>query len=336
MQGNIRVTFNDPIATGDNVPPKRVQLLRVGKFNHPVYGEIDITSELLRKFQDNFVKKVRKIDLAIDLAHDSDREAAAWIEEIILNEEEGEMWARVNWTPMGQTKILSKEFRYLSSDFNTEYIDPETGENHGPTLFGAALTNRPFIKEMAPVTLKEKTKEIQMAIDPKDEKIAALEKQIADLKGAKPDDKAPAPVVAADGADDVKAMKEKLAEYEAKEKSAAADKLVADKEKVLADKKEAFELMLKEGKVVAAQKESYLSGDMVKFTELAMPIKLTEKGGAGYPKEDGDLSVEQEVLNKASALLSEKKVKDISQGIRTVLSESKELNDKYIAHHSNR
>ncbi|MEK0326263.1 MAG: hypothetical protein QQN63_11225, partial [Nitrosopumilus sp.] len=38
-------------------------------------------------------------------------------------------------------KIKDREFRYMSADFNTKFIDNETGKDFGPTLNGAALTN---------------------------------------------------------------------------------------------------------------------------------------------------------------------------------------------------
>ncbi|MCH8350738.1 MAG: hypothetical protein IIB29_10825, partial [Chloroflexi bacterium] len=45
-------------------------------------------------------------------------------------------------------KILAKEFRYLSADFNMNFRDNETGKSFGGVLNGAGLTNRPRVKGM--------------------------------------------------------------------------------------------------------------------------------------------------------------------------------------------
>jgi phage I-like protein len=111
----------------------------------------------------NFDAKVRGIDLAIDYAHESDQIAAGWIKGLELSNGNTELWAIVEWTPQGRKRLSDKEFRYLSADCSFDYEDNERGEKHGPTLLGAALTNRPVVKGMRPaVELTERKESDQM------------------------------------------------------------------------------------------------------------------------------------------------------------------------------
>ncbi len=136
--------------------PNRVQLFKTGTFKkNEIDGtssEIKITPQILKEIVQNFQDEVRGIDLAIDFAHRSDEEAAGWIKGLTIETHghETQLWAEVEWTPDGKAALSGKRFRYLSPDFAFAYIDNETGDKFGATLFGAGLTNRPVIKNMAP------------------------------------------------------------------------------------------------------------------------------------------------------------------------------------------
>ena len=99
-----------------------------------------------------------------------------------------------------------------------------------------------------------------------------------------------------------------------------------------ADRKATFSKMLTEGKVCAAQEESFLSEDMAKFAELATPIKLTESGTKVEPPVTPEIkSVEEaqdEVQKIAAVKLAEKKASDIGHAISLVLAERKDLREK--------
>jgi len=125
-----------------------VQLMRTGTFSHPFFEEFEVTEEMFKSFRKNFRNKVKKVELAIDYSHMSGDKAAGWITEVILREKNTELWVAVNWTPEAVQKIMDREFRYMSADFSTNYVDNETGKKFGATLNGGALTNRPFIKDM--------------------------------------------------------------------------------------------------------------------------------------------------------------------------------------------
>lgn len=132
-----------------------VQVLRVGKFNHPKYGEFEITQATLAEMKQNFDNNVRGVDIAFDYFHESDKEASGWPSELYLSDDGNELWSKVDWTPAAQRKLAEREIRYFSPDFAFQWEDPETGKTYKNVLFGGGLTNRPFVKDMAAIVAHE-------------------------------------------------------------------------------------------------------------------------------------------------------------------------------------
>jgi len=142
----LKNTFSDVLEL-PNKDITTVQLIRTGDFSQ--YGEkIIITEETLREFKLNFDRRVRRVDIAVDYFHESYSDAAGWIKEIELRNNDTELWINVEWTSKAKQKILDKEIRYISADFSLHYEDSETKEEFGATLYGAGLTNRPYVKDM--------------------------------------------------------------------------------------------------------------------------------------------------------------------------------------------
>ena len=57
-----------------------IMAMPIGKYNHPVYGKIDITSDRVQRFAANVNNGVRGIDLDIDYDHkEYGGEAAGWV-----------------------------------------------------------------------------------------------------------------------------------------------------------------------------------------------------------------------------------------------------------------
>lgn len=311
----------------------RIQILKVGTFNHDEYGTFEITKETLLAFAENFKNRVRGIDIAVDYFHESDKIAAGWFRDLYLSEDGTELYALVDWTPKAQDMIKSRELRYVSADFQFNYQNNETLQSFGPTLLGAGLTNRPVIKEMQPIILKEidpSKQEPQKGdnMDPKDKEIADLKAQIEELKKGSAPAKPVVPPVdhGAAMADLQKKCDEALAEL-AKYKASEAQAAEAQK---LADKKGAFDKLMSEGKAVEAQREAWMKGDMVKYAELTQTVKLSEIGtrreGSHLVEDD---SAQVEVDKQAKKLLSEKKTKDYSDAVKMVFAENKELKERY-------
>ena len=137
-----------------------VQIFRKGAWKHPRYGALKFTDEIFAGFIKNFNDRVRKIDLAIDAEHESEKGACGWIKQVETRVDGG-LWALVEWTSRGLQLVADGVFKYLSGDFDYIWKDDETGKKYHNVLFGAALTNRPFIKGMSPINLSEFRKELE-------------------------------------------------------------------------------------------------------------------------------------------------------------------------------
>ncbi len=328
----------------DKLVPKTVQLLRVGQFKFENGDEIEITSKLLKSFKVNFDNKVRGYDdgkLPVDYYHENDKIASGWIHQLNLVEGETELWAEVSWTPRAMQMLADGEIRYISAEFHFDYQHNEGGQKYGPTLLGAGLTNRPFIKGMKPVVLAEKN-------DPVSEKIAKL------INEGYPQDQAVA--IAKDlerqgklgeGENYMMTIEQamaKIAELEAKLKAVEGEKemLAGDmqkkdtayaEEKKLAEKANTFNKMLSEGKVIEAARESFMGNDMVKFAEINKTAHTKAVGTSGEGntvEKDIKKDTQEEIHMLAEAMAKEKGI-SYGDAVSRVLRDKKELNEKYLS-----
>ncbi len=324
----LSIKLDDSAAGNSQTVPPDVQIMRVGTFYSDEHGKLAVTSEMLKNMVKNFNERVRGVDLAIDYKHDSDDVAAGWIKQLYLMNESTELWAKVDWTPKGSKVLTDKEFRYLSADFHLDFKHNETNKTHGPTLFGAGLTNRPFIKEMDPVIELSETKGSKK-MDEKDKQIADLQAQIVALKKQIEDDgkeegdndKPEMADMKQQNAD----LKKKVADYEA----SAAE---AGKAKALAEKKSAFDKLFTEGKVVEAQREHYMAGDTIKFAENAGKPNMSGSGSSNDtpipPAVKDSSEAQDQIIKLAEKAVVDKRAKDIGSAQALVLSENPELKKK--------
>jgi hypothetical protein len=151
-----------------------IELMKVGEYDHAIYGKIDFTPEKLQQFADNVAANVRGVDLSIDYDHSSVKtgssEAAGWIKQVKF--EGGVLKGLVEFTSDAVKKIKSKAFRYFSPEFVDKWIDA-SGREYKNVLFGGGLTNRPFLKNLLPINLSElsfgtePTQVEEVEVDPK-------------------------------------------------------------------------------------------------------------------------------------------------------------------------
>lgn len=300
-------------------PPERIQVMRVGTFHLPGGKKLDVTKDHLLSLKKNFDAKVRGVDLALDYSHDNEKEAAGWFKGVDLQNNGTELWADMDWTPKGAQSVTSKEFRYVSAEFNPNYQDNETLKKFGPTLLGAGLTNRPVIKGQAPVIeLSEELTEgkgddVELAEALKE--IESLKKENAALKEAAPK----AEIALSEGKKEIETLKAKVMEFEAEAKKLS-------EEKITSEKKAKFDDMLKKGTVVEAQRAPYMEGNLEKFSELSQPVKLSTEGSGEDPGATGEKSKAEQVFALAEKLMADKKITDKTHAISLVLREHPELN----------
>ncbi len=131
-----------------------IQAMPIGKYDHPVYGEIEFTPERVAEFAKNVNEGVRGTELDIDYDHKSHGpEAAGWVKQAEARSDG--LWIFVEWTKNAYQKIKEKAFKYFSPEFDDEWTHPKTGVKYKNVLFGGGITNRPFLKDILPLNLSE-------------------------------------------------------------------------------------------------------------------------------------------------------------------------------------
>lgn len=134
--------------------PDEIHVVPTGKWDHPVYGEMEITPADISEFVQNFSRNVR-LDIPITQGHDNgmggtEAPAIGWFTELFDRGAAG-LYAGVRWTDEGKQLLTNGSFKYFSPEFYEQYSDPETGVKYGHVLVGGALTNKPYFKELDPV-----------------------------------------------------------------------------------------------------------------------------------------------------------------------------------------
>jgi len=168
----------------------KLEMMRNGNWQHPLYGELKITEKDIDGFITSFNDNVRGVDLAIDLEHgatDKKGAAAGWIKglEKVKDNDGISLMGSIEWTELGKEAIEKGEYKYFSPEFKSSYKDNESGKIFNNVLFGGGLTNRPFIKNMDPVLLSENVrKDIVENLDnsyKKFEEVGGVKKMNKDL-----------------------------------------------------------------------------------------------------------------------------------------------------------
>lgn len=143
-----RIAWVQRFAEG-SAAPVEIQVVPTGKWDHPVYEDMEISSADVAQFVKNFNDKVR-LDLPITAGHDNgmsggELPAIGWFKELVDRGVNG-LWAEVEWTDDGRKLLEGKAFKYFSSEFSEDYVDPETQQEYGHVVTGGALTNKPYFK----------------------------------------------------------------------------------------------------------------------------------------------------------------------------------------------
>lgn len=133
----------------------------VGKVKHPIYGDIDFSTEALTGYANSVKTHVLgTVDPVIDYDHMAfNGIAAGWVKdaEVRVGAGEGDGLAlNVEWTDEAVKRIKNKEYRYFSPTFRDEWED-QNGKKHKNVVFGGGITNRPYLKNLVPLNLSELT-----------------------------------------------------------------------------------------------------------------------------------------------------------------------------------
>jgi hypothetical protein len=136
--------------------PTWLHAFPVGEYHHPVHGRLKFTRARLERLAEGVNRGVRGITPALDYDHREDRArggmAAGWIEAAEVRSDG--LWLAVAFTDEARREVRGGAWRYLSPEFG-DWTDPRTGTRHHDVLMGAALTNRPFLRDLQPVAAFE-------------------------------------------------------------------------------------------------------------------------------------------------------------------------------------
>lgn len=158
---------------------------------HPV-GAFELNQATFDQMVGNFEKS--GVDIVCDYEHQTlygeQAPASGWIKKIPLSlkAENGELFAKIEWTDKAKEYIENIEYRYLSPVFAPNTIDQTSAANIGWTLHSVALTNKPFLQELDEVRLNKlnnQTKEETPMTEQEKAELDALKAENASLKADK-------------------------------------------------------------------------------------------------------------------------------------------------------
>jgi phage I-like protein len=141
--------------TTEGAPARsRIQVAEIGSFNDPGrYGKFEITQAEVDNWK-RLLSTHFKGRIPVDEDHLTDKgvssKARGWITS--LEQDGHKVYAQVEWTPAGAQVVRDREFAYISPTFRSRVLD-QHGQNLGPGLLRAALTNNPFLHKMPAISL---------------------------------------------------------------------------------------------------------------------------------------------------------------------------------------
>jgi hypothetical protein len=143
-------------------PRVEIEMLREGTFKHPWYGDLVFNRKYFLSLIENFLNDVLDREISFDSIHAPQEGATGWLKELGLTRRVFKdkkrryvLKGNVEPTEWGDQLIKGKRFKYYSIEVNDQFKDKETDQEHGPTIMGGGLTNRPFIPGMRSVKMSE-------------------------------------------------------------------------------------------------------------------------------------------------------------------------------------
>jgi hypothetical protein len=141
----------------DGTDTSWIHLLPFAETEHPVYGDIKLDADKMDAFVKNYEGNVVGTDLMVNYEHREGPEggrAAAWFSG--LERRDDGLWGNVSWTPRAAQAVRDGEYKYMSSEYADKFTRETKGAKQVSNVFlGAALTNRPYFKDLAPVNFQD-------------------------------------------------------------------------------------------------------------------------------------------------------------------------------------
>ena len=147
--------LSEVAAPTEETPTTEIQVFKTGKFRKGGRS-FEIGEKQFDEAIKNFATKVAgdpPLDYDHEFAYGGSSAAAGWFKDIFKRD--GALWATVELTADAAEKVKQGVYRFFSPEFAGNYID-ETGKKHGFAIVAGGLTNRPFLKNMQPITMDER------------------------------------------------------------------------------------------------------------------------------------------------------------------------------------
>lgn len=137
----------------------KIPFFRLGKWKHPIYGELNITEQTFAEIRKNFSENVLGRPPFVRIGHDKPgaqqfgyAPAEGWV--TAIKQEGNVLYAEVSpTTAEAENNIRTKRYRFSSAEYTPDGTDRETGKTVGALLSAIALTNEPFLTRLPEATL---------------------------------------------------------------------------------------------------------------------------------------------------------------------------------------
>lgn len=173
------ISVVDPRTAPPSTGPKWCRLFpgATTRFRHDFPKEgISFDGQVFSSFIANW-QALGQPKLPVDYGHDEKGIAAGWVVDLAIDSS-GALVAAIEWTDRARAAISAHELEYLSPTFAMDCMSPLTGKPQGPTLYGAALLNTPFLQDLPPVTA---AREAPASTKPKGKTTMELMKKLASI-----------------------------------------------------------------------------------------------------------------------------------------------------------
>lgn len=218
------------VAAFADVPDWLPVLPAPGRYQHPLYGVMDMTRERLAAFAASVNSNVYLPRLPINAEHTDDTAGAlGWIDEARQNAD-GSVDVKVSWTDRGEEAIKADRFLYVSAEMFDQWTDA-LGKKHENVLSGASLCTKPFFKPpyLRPLATTDMLALPMVAADPPAPAVtgATPPQEVSMADATKPGAGAAPPATATD-AESVKALTDRMTAIEAELTATKAAKESSD------------------------------------------------------------------------------------------------------------
>ena len=127
-------------------------VLPVGQFHDPRYGRVCVTPTLVGGLAASF-GKATSYPTPVKIGH-GDGAASPGVVKEVKAESDG-LHVRFEVDEKAAKDVREKRFRFLSAEYDPDYMDKATGKRIGPALLGVALVNQPGHPGVRPIVFSD-------------------------------------------------------------------------------------------------------------------------------------------------------------------------------------